>query len=130
MFTRDGVDYEFHHLGIPTDEKRADERFSARFGMYTSDDASRTPRIQWHRFTNESCLHPLIQSVPHLAFKVSDLDRALLGQKLLLGPYEPIEGFRVAIIDDGGKPIEFIETKLSDEEIWDLAKAGRKTSIY
>ncbi|HET6170838.1 MAG TPA: hypothetical protein VFE01_11685, partial [Terracidiphilus sp.] len=65
-----------------------------------------------------------------LAFKVSDLDRALRDQKLLLAPYEPIEGFRVAIIDDGGKPIELIETRLSDEEIWSLARSGKETSIY
>jgi hypothetical protein len=30
----------------------------------------------------------------------------------------------VAIIEDGGVPIELIQTNLSDEEIWNRAKAG------
>jgi hypothetical protein len=40
---------------------------------------------------------------------------------LLLGPYEPILGFHVAVIDDGGNPIELIETSLTDDEIWKRA---------
>jgi hypothetical protein len=41
---------------------------------------------------------------------------------LLLGPYEPILGFHVAVIDDGGNPIELIETSLTDDEIWKRAR--------
>jgi hypothetical protein len=47
----------------------------------------------------------------------------------MLGPYEPIEGYRVAIIDDAGIPVELIETTLTDEEIWGRAKSGN-ASIY
>lgn len=46
----------------------------------------------------------------------------MAGARLLLGPYEPIPGFRVAIIEDGGVPIGMIETRLSDEEIWATAE--------
>ena len=59
MFTRDGVDYEFHHLEIPTQEKRAGERFCARFGMYTSDSDCGVGRVQWHRFNVDSPLDRL-----------------------------------------------------------------------
>jgi hypothetical protein len=41
---------------------------------------------------------------------------------LLLGPYEPIENFRVAIVEDHGQPIELIQTTLPDDEIWLRAK--------
>jgi hypothetical protein len=82
-------------------------------------------RVQWHRFEVGSPLHPLIRTVPHPAFKVSDLRAAIDGEEVLLGPYEPIDGYRVAIIRDGEVPIEFIETNLTDEEIWARAKAGR-----
>ena len=37
---------------------------------------------------------------------------------MLLGPYEPIPDFRVAIIEDGGCPIELVQTTLTDEELW------------
>jgi hypothetical protein len=73
---------------------------------------------------------PLVRSLPHPAFKVDNLDRAVVNRKLLLGPYEPITGYRVAIIDDGGMPVELIETTLTDEEIWGRATNGKHTSIY
>jgi hypothetical protein len=111
-------------MGIPTTERRPDERFSERFGMYTSDGDCRTLRIQWHRFDATSCLHPLIRTVPHVAFRVADLDCAIAGCNVLLGPYEPIADFRVAIIEDGGQPIELVETTLTDEELWRRAENG------
>ena len=89
--------------------------------MHTSDSQCRSVRIQWHRFDQNSPLHPLIQAVPHVAFKVDDLDRAIAGYKLLLGPFEPIPSFRVAMIEDGGQPVELLQTTLTDEEIWGRA---------
>lgn len=79
-------------------------------------------RIQWHRFESDSPLHPLIQTIPHVAFKVEDLDRAVKGYNILLGPYEPIPNFRVAIIEESGQPIELVQTKLTDEQLWDRAE--------
>jgi hypothetical protein len=118
MFEVEGVTYEFHHLGIPTPSERPGERYSDVYAMYTSDDPCRLARVQWHRFEPESPLHPLLKSAPHPAFKVSDLERAIAGKKVILGPYEPVAGYRVAAIEDGGIAIEFIETDLSDDEIW------------
>ena len=118
-----GVEGSFHHIGIPTAEAKPGERFSELFGMYTNDSDCELLRIQWHRFEPGSVLHPLIRTVPHVAFKVSDLDRAVEGRKLLLGPYEPIPNFRVAIIEDGGHPIELIQTTLTDQEIWQRAES-------
>ena len=30
-------EHRYHHMGIPTDEVRPNEKFSEAFGMYTSD---------------------------------------------------------------------------------------------
>ena len=113
-----GVECTFHHMGIPTTERKPRERFSEVFGMHTSNSDCKALRIQWHRFESNSSLHPLIRTVPHVALKVSDLDRAIAGCSLLLGPYEPIPDFRVAIIEDGGIPVELVQTNLTDEELW------------
>jgi hypothetical protein len=48
------------------------------------------------------------------------------GCTLLLEPYEPIEGYRVAIIEDGDVPIGLVQTTLTDEEIWSRAKSGEQ----
>jgi hypothetical protein len=130
VLQRNAVHYEFHHLGIPTNDVRANARHNLQFGMHTSDSDCRLFRVQWHRFDSNSPLHPLIRSTPHVAFKVDNLDQALEGCKLLLEPYEPIEGFRVAIIEDGNVPIELIQTSLTDEEIWRKTNDGEGTALY
>lgn len=117
-----GVACAFHHMGIPTTEKKAGERYSQRFRMYTSDSNCKTLRIQWHRFEPGSPLHPLIRTVPHVAFKLDDLERAMAGYNILLGPYEPIPKFRVAMIEDSGQPIELVQTTLTDEQLWARAE--------
>lgn len=63
-------------------------------------------------------MHPLLQTVPHVAFKVDSIDEAIIGKKILLEPYYPFDRFRVAIVEVDGAPIEFIETDLSEAEIW------------
>jgi len=111
------MNYQFHHVGIPTSEVRPGERYSAPFKMYTSGGEAPT-RIQYHRFEEGCPLHPLIQTKPHVAFKVSSIDEAIKGKKVILEPYCPFENFRVAMIVENGCPIEFIETSLSEAQIW------------
>jgi hypothetical protein len=111
------VTYEYHHMGIPTDKPQKDEKYSSTFKMYTTSGKNQF-HIQWHRFEKGCPLHPLIQSVPHVAFKVNSIEEAIKGKKTLLGPYYPFEGFRVAMVEIDGAPVEYIETNLSEEEIW------------
>ena len=123
-----GIPYEFHHTGIPTDQVRPDEIYSPAVGMYTTDNPGNF-RIQWHRFTPESPLHPLLKTFPHVAFRVPDLQVAIAREEVILGPYEPIDDFFVAVINDGGVPVELIQTTLSDEETWGRSRTGQG-SIY
>ncbi|MCC5832297.1 MAG: hypothetical protein JJU12_04560 [Chlamydiales bacterium] len=60
--------------------------------------------------------------MPHIAFQVENLDAEILGCKILFGPYTPIEGFRVAMIEEQGVPIELVETELTDEQLAALEK--------
>ncbi|WP_049000159.1 hypothetical protein [Enterobacter bugandensis] len=117
------VKYEFHHLGIPVQGSEDQGVFSEVAGMYTTDNPGKF-LIQWHRFTENSTLHPLIKTVPHVAFRVDNLSEAIKGESLLLGPYEPIDDYFVAIINDSGVPVEFIQTTLSDDELWRRARSG------
>lgn len=130
MFMRHDVTYEFHHIGIPTSEMREGERYSPQFRMYTSDSDCEFTRIQYHRFEAGSPLHELMRTVPHPAFKVDDLDKAIDAKEVILGPYEPIDGFRVAVIVDDGLPVELIQTALSDDEVWKRAATGTHAPLY
>jgi hypothetical protein len=115
--------YEYHHMGIPTCEPQENEKYSSTFKMYTTNGDNEF-RIQWHRYEEGCPLHPLIQSVPHVAFKVSSIDEAIKNKEVILGPYYPMEGFRVAMVAIDGAPVEFIETDLSEEEIWGKSHEG------
>ena len=114
--------YQFHHMGIPTTSKKAGERYSPKFKMYTTDSISEKYRIQFHRFEDDCPLHLLIRSIPHIAYKVSSIADAIMGEEVILEPYEPFTGFKVAMIVKDGVPIEFIETILTEDEIWTPAR--------
>lgn len=112
------VCYEYHHTGIPTQEVREGEKYSSTFKMYTSGGQDSEFRVQYHRFEEGCPLHPLIQTRPHIAFKVDSIEDAIKNKEVILEPYEPFQGFKVAMIAEQGAPIEFIETTLSEEDIW------------
>ncbi|WP_418612112.1 hypothetical protein AB4W76_13390 [Klebsiella pasteurii] len=84
------LQYEFHHFGIPLQDGRCEGTFSEKAGMFTSDNPGKF-KVQWHRFTDDSPLHPLLKTVPHVAFKVDNLSAAIRDEEIILGPYEPID---------------------------------------
>lgn len=110
---------KYHHYGIPTDEKRADETLVEieGFKFYSTPFEANPWHIQWHRFPEGHGLPELVTQVPHIAFQVDNLDAEIQGAKVLLGPYSPLKGYRVAMIEEQGVPIELVETKLTDEEL-------------
>jgi len=63
------------------------------------------------RFDEDSPIHPLIQTIPHLAFTVSDLDYELANRNIniITEPNLPSNGVRVAMIEHNGAPIELME---------------------
>ena len=103
--------WKYHHSGIPTKEKMPDERYIPLFKFYVSGFSTSPFGVEWMRFEPDSPIHPLIQTVPHLAFEVADLDYELANRKVnvITAPNPPSEGVRVAMIEHNGAPIELIE---------------------
>lgn len=110
---------KYDHYGVPTTEKRKDETYVevGGFKFYSTPYKGNRWHIQWHRFPEDSGLPELVTKVPHIAFQVDDLDKEIEGEKILFGPYSPLDGYRVAMIEEQGLPVELIETSLTDEEI-------------
>ena len=59
---------------------------------------------------------------------MDSIEKEIEGKNVILGPYEPIVGYRVAIIEFEGVPIEFIETDLSDEQLAGMSENLKKDS--
>jgi hypothetical protein len=101
--------WRYHHLGIPTDVSRPGERYLEQPKMYVSGFETSPCGIEWMRFEPDSPVHPLIKTVPHIAFEVDDLQAAMEGKKILAPPSSPSEGVLVAMILDSGAPVELLE---------------------
>ena len=100
--------WRYHHLGIPTTVPRPNETYLERFGLYVSGFPTSPYGIEWMRFEANSPLHPLIKTLPHVAFEVDDLDAALVGQDVISPPGSPSDGVRAAIIVFDVAPVEII----------------------
>lgn len=103
--------WEYHHLGIPTGKKMPGERYLSQFKCYVTGFDSSPYGIEWMRFEKDSPVDMLIQTAPHLAFVVKDLDHELAthGFRVITEPNEPSAGVRVAMIEHNGAPIELME---------------------
>jgi hypothetical protein len=100
---------KFHHIGIPTTERRPDEEYLPDFGLYVSGYEESPFGVEWMRFEPDSPLPPLVQQIPHVAFEVDDLEAELADHEILIPPNSPSPGIRVAFIVHNGAPIEFLE---------------------
>lgn len=105
--------WKYHHIGIPTDRVMPNEKYLPQFKLYVSGFSSSPFGIEWMRFEKDSPVNGLIQTVPHIAFEVADLDYELAyrGLKVITEPNPPSDGVRVAMIEHNGAPIELIEFK-------------------
>ena len=103
--------WKYHHLGIPTKNKMAGETYLQQFGLFVSGFSTSPFGIEWMRFEKDSPINKLIQTVPHIAFEVQDLDYELANRdlKVIVEPNPPADGIRVAMIEHNGAPIELIE---------------------
>jgi hypothetical protein len=100
---------KYHHLGIPTREPRAGETYLERFKLYCTDHEDNPFGIQWMRYEPDCPLPEVVRTVPHVAFEVDDLDRALVGREVLIEPNSPSPGVRVAFVLCNGAPVELLQ---------------------
>jgi hypothetical protein len=100
--------WRFHHMGIPTQVAKGGERYLPQFGLHVSGFPTSAYGVEWMRFDPDSPLAEIIKTVPHVAFEVDDMDRALEGKEVLTPPNSPSDGVRAAMIIENGCPIELI----------------------
>jgi len=103
--------WRYHHIGIPTTEPINGERYLPHLKLSVSGFDSSPFGIEWMRFDADSPVDKLIQTIPHIAFKVDNLELELGRHrfKIITKPTEPADGIRVAMIEHNGAPIELIE---------------------
>ncbi|CAA0117495.1 Uncharacterised protein [BD1-7 clade bacterium] len=104
---------KYHHLGIPTTEKREGEVWHEHLKLGASGYDESEFHIEWVRFADDAPYPDLVKTVPHICFEVNDLEEALKGKTVIIAPNSPSAGVKVAFIDEGGAPVELIEVDRS-----------------
>jgi hypothetical protein len=103
--------WKYHHLGVPTMNSMPGEIYLQKYKFYVSGFNTSPFGIEWMRFEEESPVDKLIQTVPHLAFEVGNIDSELMKHdfKIISEPGSPSQGVRSAMIEFNGAPVELIE---------------------
>ena len=99
----------FHHVGVPTTERQDAENYLEGNDLYVTGPETSDHRIEWLRFGPNCPMPEELKTSPHIAFEVDDLKEALKGKDLLIEPFEPMPGLRVAFVKDGDFPVEYMQ---------------------
>lgn len=99
----------FHHVGIITDEPQAGEIYVPETRVHVTNPTDHPYRIEYLRFEPDSPVSGPVRQQPHMAFEVDDLEAAIAGEDVLLGPFRAMEGLRVVFVLKDGAVFEFMQ---------------------
>jgi hypothetical protein len=102
----------FDHVGLPTEEKHAEEMYVSETKVWVTDPMRHPQRIEYLRFEPDSPVTGPLREMPHIAFRVDNLDREMEGAEVLLGPFNPTKTLRVVFVLEDGALMEFMETSV------------------
>jgi hypothetical protein len=101
--------WQYHHVGIPYTDPRAQEQHLEHLGVHVYGFATSPYGVEWMRFEPQCRVPEIVRTVPHVAFVVEDMEKALKGREVLIEPNQPSAGVRVAFILHEGAPVELME---------------------
>jgi hypothetical protein len=113
---------EFDHIGIFTDQPQDGESWVAESGVWVTNPRTHPARIEYLRAAERPEIDPAniglwkLWNLPHVAYRVDDLDAAIAGEEVVLGPFEPGDFGRVAFIHQDGVIIEYLQYSRLD--VW------------
>lgn len=102
---------KYHHIGIPTDRSIEGEVYLKDYGVYHYGYEKSEYGIEWMRYEKDCQLPEIVKTIPHVAFEVRDIYKAIKGKKVIIPPNSPSEGNIVAFIEENGAPVEFIQIR-------------------
>jgi catechol 2,3-dioxygenase-like lactoylglutathione lyase family enzyme len=102
---------QFDHVGIVTTEKKAGEIFIEPTRVWITQFQEHPYRVEWLRYEPDSPVTGPVREMPHVAYRVDDIEAASKGMKVLLQPFDV--GFAVVAFyqSDDGAVIEFMKYK-------------------
>lgn len=113
----------FHHIGLPTDEPQPNESYVPDTKVWVTDPADHPYRVEYLRFEADSPVTGPLREMPHVAYRVDDIEEHLAGEEIILEPFVPMPGLKVAFIKKHGAVIEFMQFREGATEFAHLRDA-------
>jgi len=106
---------EFDHIGIVSLEPHEGESWVEFSKVWVTNPRLHPRRIEYIRPLEMPVVDPAnvslwkLWNLPHVAYRVDDLDAASRGKEIVLGPFEPADFGRVIFVHEDGVVIEYLE---------------------
>jgi hypothetical protein len=106
---------EYDHTGLPTDEKQPVEMWVEATRVWVTDPMAHPYKVEYLRYEPDSPVIGPVRDQPHMAFRVDNLDEAMAGCEVLLGPFNATDSLRVVFVLKDGAVFEFMENAQGGE---------------
>lgn len=107
---------QFDHIGVPTTERHGDEMYVEETEVHVTDPGDHPDNIEFLRFEPDSPVNDRVREQLHVAFRVDDLEEAIEGEDVLLGPFMATDTLEVVFVAKHGVVFEYMDHK--DENEW------------
>ncbi len=109
---------QFHHIGLPTHESPPGEFFVEETRVWVTDPRKHPYNVEFLRFEADSPVTGPARDMPHVAYRVDDLEAAIAGEEIIIEPFEPSPNFTVAYIFKDGAVIEYMTFENESDLPW------------
>lgn len=108
----------FHHIGLPTAESHPGEYLVEETKVWVTDPRKHPYHVEYLRFEKDSPVRGPVRDMPHVAYRVDDLDEALREETVLIEPFQPSPNFTVAFVMKDGAVIEYMKFEREADLPW------------
>jgi len=109
---------EFDHIGLITNEKKANENWVESTRVWVTDPKSHPFHVEWLRYEADTPVKNAVRDQAHAAFRVKDIKKASKGMKVLLKPFN-VGGFvRVGFFQTKDGAVVELMQYLKGENAW------------
>ncbi|HUW88386.1 MAG TPA: hypothetical protein VMW30_08445 [Candidatus Paceibacterota bacterium] len=109
----------FDHIGVITESQQSDETFVDSTRVWVTNPRAHAANVEFLRYEHDTPVTGPIRNLPHVAYRVDNLDESIKGYEILLQPFDVADGFvRVAFVLVGGAVVEFMQYRNPNETGW------------
>jgi hypothetical protein len=106
---------EFDHIGLTSTVKRENEMWVESTRVWVTNPADSPEMVEYLRYEPDSPITGPLRELPHVAFRVDDLEKEIEGEEVILGPFKPNENLTVVFIHKDGLVYEFMESSVGKD---------------